>query len=578
MKKSIISIALLSAVALMASCNEDRLEIEQKGVVGTETYYQTDEDAVSALNAAYAQFYYYVCTCKNTSTYTAYRACYNMPGDDVLAAGEFFGDNDFMGSLNEYRFDNSNAVITNCYKNLYYAVYYQNLVIDHFQNDTSAIKKKCVAEAKVLRAYLHMMLTIGWGNPPLVDHVLASDARPSNGLGQAEMFKWCAKECQEALPYLDKRNGKTDQKGAVKVTTGFANAIAGKSLLFAGDYANAKTALKAVMDEGNYDLVATANYEDNFHIEGDGNEEKIFEGNTVFNGDFFDFMLNRSSWMEANIWGWRNSHMVETSNVTAAYNGGMDGWGGLGIPQSFADELLAYDGVNSARLNTIMVRIDSLFYNTTYDNEVDGLTLAQKETSTKLGIKTNLYGQSFWLAKKQMPKPADCIMPGQNIRVNNYTLMRYAEVLLMYAECQAQLGDGDGSGLAALQKVNQRAGSATSVTACDMATVKKEKKFEMWFEGCRWADLVRWGDTEGVAQAGQAVPVLYDKLFRAPGAGDENVKWEYGTEANSRFYTVTTHEAKDRNMNIGFKTGKHEHFPYPFAEVSINGNLSQPGW
>ena len=112
-----------------------------------------------------------------------------------------------------------------------------------------------------------------------------------------------------------------------------------------------------------------------------------------------------------------------------------------------------------------------------------------------------------------------------------------------------------------------------------MDDLKKEKSYELWLEGSRWLDLVRWGDTDRVKQAGQAVPKLFDKLYRTPQATDVNVKWENGTEANSRFYTVDTHEAIDAKWSVGFQAGKHEFFPFPTSVMEKNPNMVQnPGW
>ena len=60
---------------------------------------------------------------------------------------------------------------------------------------------------------------------------------------------------------------------------------------------------------------------------------------------------------------------------------------------------------------------------------------------------------------------------------------------------------------------------------------------------------------------------------------DENIRWQYGSEENSRFYIVDTHTAKDFGAEVGFKDGKHELFPFPYTVTSINPNITQnPGW
>ena len=155
--------------------------------------------------------------------------------------------------------------------------------------------------------------------------------------------------------------------------------------------------------------------------------------------------------------------------------------------------------------------------------------------------------------------------------------MRYAEVLLLYAEACLQSGD-NGQALWAINEIQKRAGSKTISTSADMDLLKREKSYELWLEGSRWLDIMRWGDTQRVANAGKDVPKLFDKIHRAPKSG-ETPNWENGTEANSRFYTISTHQAIDRGDKVGFIKGKHEFFPYPTSVMDKNPNIVQnPGW
>lgn len=150
---------------------------------------------------------------------------------------------------------------------------------------------------------------------------------------------------------------------------------------------------------------------------------------------------------------------------------------------------------------------------------------------------------------------------------NNTVIMRYAEVLLHYAEACAQTNEC-ASGLSALNKVAERAGAPT-YTACTLENVKQEKRFELYMEGYRWADLVRWGDAATVLkEQGKVVPNFVD-LF------------EEG---------VHPHEAQvvpvSYNTTYGFKAGKNELMPFPFGELPLNafneetgeGITQNPGW
>ena len=166
MKKIIYS--LLSATLLFSAC-EDRLNIEQKGVIPFESFYQTDDDAQNALNNLYQSFCLNIAG--NEGIYIALPVLFNEPGDDMLAAGNYYGDNDFGAQLNEFRYDSQNEVIKNAYWGLYGVIYDCNLILDNIE-PTTDIKKRVCAEARALRAWAHFTLAIGWNCPPLVDHVL----------------------------------------------------------------------------------------------------------------------------------------------------------------------------------------------------------------------------------------------------------------------------------------------------------------------------------------------------------------------------------------------------------------------
>ena len=592
MKKIVYSILAVAALFAAVSC-EKNLDIPQKGVSAYETFYKTDEDAQSALTAAYARFATYVTGRGNAFIYVPLRAALNNCADDMYAAGSNFGDNDYMAALNEFRYDSGCEVIGNLYSGLFLSNYACNLVIDNFKESNSTVAQRCVAEARVMRAYIYFVLTSLWNCPPVIDHVIADglpynsdSAENENPMTHTDLYKWIASECEMAAPALNERKSPTDKDGAVVVTKGFAWALQGKALLFAGDKAGAKTALKKVIDSGKYALVSGDKYWQNFHVEGDANEEKIFESNIEYNSKIgaWSGINQRSTWMEAQIWNWRSDHFA--ANPQSIYTGGCDGWGGLGVPQWFGDEFYANDG-HSYRFDATLKHIDDAVYGMEYSDavadektgkKVNDMTLAEKQATKAIGIadvKDGLYGQSFWLPFKQLLRGTDCGAYGNNVRLNNNVVMRYAEVLLLYAE--ACMESDNAQALWAINEIQKRAGSKTISTTATMDVLKKEKSYELWNEGCRWLDILRWNDTAKVAQAGQAVPKLFDKLYRTPAAG-EKVTWENGTEANSRFYTVETHEAIDAKWTVGFQE-KHKFFPYPTSVMDKNPNIVQnPGW
>ena len=593
---TILTLAATATMTLTTSC-EDQLDIVQKGVIPSEKFYQTDADAEAALVAAYEGFMCNVVGRNHDGggpgIYTPYKIITNMCGDDVLYASGNYGDHEFSGMLNEFRYDAEAEVPKFMYTGLYLSVYTCNLVTDHFQNAADTpVKKRCVAEARVLRAFDYFLLANLWNNPPFIDHVLAGtdlpyncNKDPENPMDHKQLIQWVAKECEEAAADLDERKGTDDKDGAVKVTKGFAWALAGKAYLFAGEYDKAKTALKKVIDSGKYALVPGDRYMDNFHIEGDGNEEKVFEINFEYNAGkgAWAGMIQRSSWMESNAWNWRAGNFVKSPQ--SVYSG-IDGWGGLGVPQWFGDEFYANDG-DSYRLKATLKHIDDAVYKMEYaDPALNAMSVEEKMKSKEVGINDpvqGLYDNSFWLAFKQIIRKADTDgnKYGDNIRLNNYVVMRYAEVLLNYAEACLNTGD-QSEAKKYINMIQERAGSKTISQTVDMDVLKREKSYELWLEGCRWFDVMRWKDAKAIERlknVGSDCPHVFDKLFRAPKADDRKVTWEHGTEANSRFYTVSTSAAKDAGFEVGFKEGKHEFFPYPQTVKDKNPNLEQnPGW
>ncbi|MCR5472530.1 MAG: RagB/SusD family nutrient uptake outer membrane protein [Prevotella sp.] len=614
MKKIIIPmLALVSGVAL-TSC-EDQLDIQQKGATDIASYYTSDADCEAALAATYESFTLYTESRGNgdgPGIYTPAKVLANHAGDDVNYGGGNYGDHEFGGSVDEFRYKHTPEAIDFHYRFLYFPIYKANLLIENFKNNPTKFQKQAIAEVRVLRAYNYFLLACYWGQPPFVESVLNADAMtPNNEKTQEEYFKWVAKECQEAEADLTERKNTADKNGAYRVTKGFANALEGKALMFAGDFENAKKALKKVIDSGKYDLVSGDDFANLFHVEGDGCPEKIFECNLEYNpaADWWTGVGIHSTWMEANCFNWRAGNFkVNPANKYC----GIDGWGSIGIPEWYGVAFHNNDG-DSKRFKATMMHIDDAVYQTSgiagmkyADDAINNMTLDEKKASKEIGISDvgqGLYGQSFYLPFKHILRASDCNdggMYGDNGRLNNIIVMRYAEVLLNYAECCLRTGDA-GTALTYINKIQTRAGSKTFSSVATLDVLKEEKSYELWFEGCRFQDILRWSKLDNsdydkaciarLQQAGSNVPHLFDKLFRpvvtedvkdekgkVVTKKDRDVVWEHGTEANSRFYIAHTSEAKDAGFEVGF-TEKCRLFPYPQIVLDQNSNIKQnPGW
>ena len=611
-------LALVAGGVALTSC-EDQLNIPQKATLSTETYYKSDNDALQALAAAYENFQINTFGRTNVDQnapgiYTPARVLANHPGDDINYGSECFGDHEWGGAINEFRYLFKPEAIIYHYKGIYLSIYRDNLIIENFADGATDFQKQAVAEARVLRAFNYFLLACYWGTPPFVDHTLTNGTLPPNSDSpdapenapktQEAYFEWVAKECEEAAADLMERKDPSDKEGAYRVTKGFAWALQGKALMFAGKFAEAKAALKKVIDSEKYELVPGSEWGNLFHIQGDGCPEKIFEINFRYNGSSGDWSsgsgmgyMNHSTWMEAQSFQIRSGKFKK--NPLLKYTGGVEGWGSIGLPEWFANAFVENDGEASDRLKATMVKIDDLVFQNTdnsyleYNDKLKTMKESEKLKSDKYGISdvNGHYGQCFWIPLKHVVRVGDAVEDGNTYgavhRLNNIIVMRYAEVLLNYAECCLRTGDA-ATAKTYINMIQERAGSQTISASVDLETLKKEKSFEMWFEGCRYQDILRWlkADNDAYDQAciarlkqqGSHIPNLCDKVFRPVEPTDEDVVWQYGSESNSRFYLIHTHPAKDAGNEVGWQE-KHKLFPYPQDLLNNNPALHQnPGW
>ena len=571
MKKILIPFAIICGLVL-AGCSQDRLDIPQKGVIAMDDFYQTDEDAEQALVAAYEAIASNYMTPRYNDNWVV--SLWNYLGDDMYAAGNNKTDNIGQNELNSFRYLTTNGIMGSAYRGLYTAIYSANLAIDHFKDGLpekgpTATTQRVVAEAKVLRALSYLYLALGWGTPPIVDHVVdPTEEKPGNAASQAEVLDFIIKDCNDAMPYLDDRTGPNDKNGAVKVTKGLANTIKGKALVWKGDYAGAQDALAQVINSGNYALVPSEQLEDCFHLKGDGNSEKVFELNLVFEASIPSYNNHAGANMPW-LWNWRNDKMyLPNGKGTEVYK---TGWGACNPTEKFIDKLIENDGMDSYRRKAWVKTYDEVLYEMPYASDGDSPVMGKtafKESDPTRGIwkDDGLYGHCGWFMWKINIRNSD--LSNNNRTMQNTRIFRYTEVLFLYMECALQTGKDKDKALKYLNDIQRRAGAKHISSELTMTEIKNEKFLECWLEGLRFLDLVRWGDTAELANNGKSYPSFRDKLFTEGAAKHEGFVDYSDADWCIKLYP-----------NLGFQKGKHEFFPFPFSETSVNENIVQnPGW
>lgn len=572
---------IISGVALLAlmlpSCSEDNLEIPKKGVVSYEEFYSDPHNAENAATFVYQTGQYAHWCATGPSDWVWQGSIYVMqeaPSDEVYwASGD---ENDHISGLilNEFRntLDQNLVTIKNSYAAFYNMIRGSNLLLDNYSfnmvaddEQLNSIVNRSVAEAKVSRAYAHFMLATYWGNPPLVDKMISGDVKPGN-TPHDDIINWCIAELDESAPYLPSKSSVNDPDLSVRFTKEFAYALKGKIEVYNGKYAEGKADLKKVIDSKLYELVDSKDMHKLYHVAGDCSKEWVFQYNYIDDYDNINYFDGQYSYHWVNSTGWRHLNEYPNEVITT-------GWGSIMPSKSFGDALIANDGMDSWRRQSWIVTYDEMIHGKKIGDDVvlsypDDMPIAERGIDSK-----GVYGCGGYWQYKRIALVSELIQRDRlatNMGVEiNYPIMRYAEVLLLYAEACAQTGD-DGTGLAALNLIQDRAGSNHRSTSCTLEEVKNEKRFECFLEGSRYADLVRWGDAPTVmGEQGKEVPNAYDKIRKDNTIDADNA--EARLDVQFRSYN---------NANgYGFKAGKHELMPYPFSATSINPNLVQnPGY
>lgn len=572
MKRFYILILACMAAMTFTSC-EKNLDIDQKGVIPATQFYQTVDDAKSALTSVYYSAGRWFSNSMQTDA--GWNECpllsmWEYASDDMFVAGENKGDGASGNEIQSFRATSNNGCIAGTYEAYYYIINACNQLICNYETEpahplaSDSEVKRCVAEARVIRAYAHLLLALGWGTPPIIDYMMTADEKPYNSESQEKVLQWCADECDNAISNLQSKSSVTDVAKSLVVTKEFAYAVKGKALINKKDYNGAKAALYEVIKSGKYQLVTGDAMKNLNHIGGKASTEAVFELAYNWEGSLGNYYRSQPNFRP--LWNWRSSRMAAMPNECDG-----NGWGWCNPSKKFVDKILEYDGYDSYRRKAWIKSYDEVLYDMSYLSDETCTTIEARKKDKNRGINhgEGLYGHCGYFMWKRLFRAEDRVASDGSVADWNLTIMRYAEVLLLYAECCAMTNTDLENGLKYLKEVNERAGSGTPVTACDMATVKTEKFLECWLDGTRFQDLVRWGDaaTE-LGKGGHYYPNFCDAMFTK----GETTHRGYLDESDATWCV-------DLYPGIGFKAGKNEVFPFPFVEIQVNPNITQnPGY
>jgi hypothetical protein len=362
--------------------------------------------------------------------------------------------------------------------------------IDAVETTDAALKARLKAEARFLRAFGYAELVKAFGGVPLITtEQMVSDDLSVPRSSYDECMQFIVSECDAAaadlpLSYSDAELG--------RATKGAAMSLKARMLLYyasplnntANDskrWADAASAAKAVMDLGVYDT-----HPDYYRLFMDktGNREVIFAKKYARPGRTHET-------------AWKLAMSIEAPSVIGG------AWGAFHATQNFVDAYEMKDGksitdpsgsynknnpyVNrDSRLDKSVLRNGSSWKGVTVETFEGGN--ANKPTNgdrTKTG-----YGLKKFIDEKYIS--ADAVYQGGD---NDWIYMRFAEILLIYAEAQNEVAGADGSVLAAINRVRARSGqpALTAMGQSQMREkIRNERRVELAFEEHRFFDVRRW--------------------------------------------------------------------------------------
>lgn len=569
-----------------ASCEDSLLDIPRKGVMPQSEFYKTDGDAESAL----AVVYKYVWTIFS-SDHGVYPFIKNVLGDDVYSGGLKRNDQPLYEALNEFTFEAENVYILGYFQRSYNLIYRCNLIIDNFSGDNldTDIKKGAVAQAKVWRAWAYMELITLWGTPPLVDHCLTpSEYQQPNGDPQA-LWDLVIADLTDAIS-SGALAGKANVNDAIAtVTSGYAQALLGKAYAFM-TYSLNGGAL------GGADAVAAAEKAPTSEYWTKAAEalEVVINSNVyaLYDGPFVDILKTATNWSTENMFEFNRIYNASNTgtNMTSGFESYMIGWDNAAITaygeivpcnrasnflsprKSAYDAMAAWQGAENDRMKGSI---------RTYDQLVNDMGVGVKD-----GVYTIYASDGLFDMKYFRDENLDCITGHATNK--NYPLMRYAEVLLLAAEANLMTGN-QAKADEYMNQVRRRAGlpDMSNITLSDL---QQEKRCELYLEGTRAYDLIRWGlAAEYMENQGADIPYFsaytigatYDSEGRLT---DLNSTCEGTATVNNVTYTLGVSRQVINESGYGFKAGKHELLPFPQQEILLSGTVvggaleQNPGW
>jgi len=470
-KIKIYAIIGFFSLLFTTSCSNNYLDLSNPNVQTTTSFWQTEDQAVLGVNGIYQALLY-------DGTFLRFApACLDSRDDITWSPSPW----DAFFAVAQFNLLTTNYMPEAMYVAFYDIVKRANLAIANIPNiDFTAdpeLKDRLMGEALFLRGMAYFYIVRFWNHVPLIlTPPQSSDDFFPTQVDASVVWDQIIKDLTDAANMLPTSY---DDSNKGRATKGAALGYLGKAYLFNDQYDKAAAAFKQIIDSGVYGLMD--NYEDNFTEDHENNKESIFE-----------VQFQRMNQPDLGWVGEPSPSWDKTTARAITYAPSPFGWGDMAIRPWIFDEF--------TKEKTVDGNYDPRLYATiTFD--YPGCTLYGKtfrEAYPYTGADTLKWKSMFFCRKYEnvnsgRPDEFDW-RSGINER-----LMRYSDVLLMYSECEMQLGEM-GTAAHYMQMVRDRANLPDR--EAEFAGYSKqqfldqlahERALEFTLEGHRWDDIVRWG-------------------------------------------------------------------------------------
>lgn len=466
--KNISIISLAVAGFVLAGCGEDFLERYPYGQWHSENFEAEEIPYNILIEGELAQAY----NAQHSYDFNAGAPCLHSIATDDADKGSTASDMSWAMVIDAHTWDASAGVVRQYYNAWYSVITYCNRAIEYCdaagQFDESLTAEKVnnyKAQALTIRAHAYFRLVQAFGDVPFVEQELEQDDQTPPRTPYTQVYSNIIEDLNWSIPYLETRRALVESGNLGRVSQNSARAVLAKIYMYQKDWATSMSYCRQIIESGDNDL--STPFDEIWTEKYEFGPESIYEFDVDYKPSLSISTAGNNQW--ASIQGFRGQPNC--------------GWGMNG-----PSELLRNDMKDDPRYHATVLS----------DGDVrDGVVFQSAEVPNphyNAKVYAPLYEQQMY--NRNNP----------NATWLNIRMIRYSDIVLMYAEAANELGQTD-EALAKLEMVRARArgndpDALPEITERDQTKLREliheERRFELALEFERYFDLVRWGETDKI--------------------------------------------------------------------------------